>query len=397
MRNYAIYRIACTIQLLMFFFLSIVSLNLSSIYHDGDQSIQVDGHPLGSITSQVYNTSIHSSLDGQLCSQKYSALKDITNDGSGQIDMACALPLLTLHGAVFVLPVISIVVITILNDGTIITIAYDKVIPDKKPQRWDLRQVSVAATVLGLVACAGSMLLLFWCMQANYANHAYDLYMANPDNFQNIKFLQASGAGWFGKLVDPNRPFFTFGEVQTIMYLKISISDFLTVFAARTRGFFFERRPGYALATALIVATGTSTIFSLTASLHDAAPTSWNAAGVMQALGSRPMAVLATWIFCLIFFFIQDLIKIVTYAIWDRLYPEHEERLEDLTRKNTAGRALANYDRASRRHGGLHREVSMAREIAYMNEAAALSQAGGTQQLLDRIAALEKIVADLKK
>jgi hypothetical protein len=33
-------------------------------------------------------------------------------------------------------------------------------------------------------------------------------------------------------------------DAQTMMYLKISISDFLTLFAGRTRTWFFERRPG---------------------------------------------------------------------------------------------------------------------------------------------------------
>jgi hypothetical protein len=38
------------------------------------------------------------------------------------------------HQAAFVLPVISLVIITILNDGTMITISHDKVIPEKRPQ-----------------------------------------------------------------------------------------------------------------------------------------------------------------------------------------------------------------------------------------------------------------------
>ena len=59
------------------------------------------------------------------------------------------------HNVAFTLPVLSLVVITILNDGTIITIAYDKVIPDTKPQKWDMIEVGVplqlgAAVVLAL-------------------------------------------------------------------------------------------------------------------------------------------------------------------------------------------------------------------------------------------------------
>ena len=43
----------------------------------------------------------------------------------------------------------------------------------------------------------------------------------------------------------------------------MSISDFLTLFSARTRTWFWERRPGYALGVACIIATGSSTILSL--------------------------------------------------------------------------------------------------------------------------------------
>ncbi|MFY7854788.1 MAG: DEAD/DEAH box helicase, partial [Rubrivivax sp.] len=52
-------------------------------------------------------------------------------------------------------------------------------------------------------------------------------------------------------------------EARTMIYLKISISDFLTLFAARTRVWFWERRPGYALGAACIVATSSSTLLSL--------------------------------------------------------------------------------------------------------------------------------------
>ena len=52
-------------------------------------------------------------------------------------------------------------------------------------------------------------------------------------------------------------------EVQTMMYLKISLSDFLTVFAARTRKPFFSRRPGNLLMVAACFAMGVSTLFSL--------------------------------------------------------------------------------------------------------------------------------------
>ena len=57
------------------------------------------------------------------------------------------------HNAAFTLPVLSLVVITILNDGTIITIAYDKVIPENTPQKWDMGEVRGPAARRPSLAC----------------------------------------------------------------------------------------------------------------------------------------------------------------------------------------------------------------------------------------------------
>jgi H+-transporting ATPase len=48
-----------------------------------------------------------------------------------------------------------------------------------------------------------------------------------------------------------------------MLYLKISLSDFLTVFAARTRGTFYSRKPGALLFTAACFAMFTSTMLAL--------------------------------------------------------------------------------------------------------------------------------------
>ena len=96
MRNYCLYRISCTIQLLCFFFFAIVAVDPDSDYFYGGS----------------YN-----SIHGDVGYCKIS------------------------HNVAFTLPVLSLVVITILNDGTIITIAYDKVIPENRPQKWDMVEV----------------------------------------------------------------------------------------------------------------------------------------------------------------------------------------------------------------------------------------------------------------
>ena len=56
------------------------------------------------------------------------------------------------------LPVMAMVLITILYDGTIISIAYDYVAAGKVPEKWNLPVVCSIAALLGRVACGRSTL-----------------------------------------------------------------------------------------------------------------------------------------------------------------------------------------------------------------------------------------------
>ena len=144
-----------------------------------------------------------------------------------------------------------------------ITIAYDRVIPEVEPQKWALWEVWLVATTLGVVALVSSVILLVGCMKSN---------VLHP-------------GGWGVIWGSSGRNYILFSELRTIMcvgtlrhcgvvllslfyylrcsYLKISLSDFLTLFSARTSSFFWQRRLGRALGIAACVAMGTSTIFSL--------------------------------------------------------------------------------------------------------------------------------------
>ena len=98
-----------------------------------------------------------------------------------------------------------------------ITIAHDKVIPEKRPQRWAMFEVSVVSTVLGLVACLSSMVMLIFILHANKKNKGGIIGSA---------------------LGSEDRDYILWTEAQTMIYLKISLSDFLTLFSARTRTWF---------------------------------------------------------------------------------------------------------------------------------------------------------------
>ena len=198
------------------------------------------------------------------------------------------------HGVAFTLPVISMVLITILNDGCMITISQDRVQPEKKPQKWLLFEATVVAIVLGMVACASSLFLLVGCLHFNQRHPA-----------DGVKFIAARG-----------RNFLTWYEVRTIIYLKVSISDFLTLFSARTRTWFWERYLGGPLLIAACVALTISTIFALFwDKVFDVNKLGESA--FMEGLASSDGAVIATWLYCILWWIIQDAAKVYTYWLLD--------------------------------------------------------------------------------
>jgi H+-transporting ATPase len=60
----------------------------------------------------------------------------------------------------FTISVIAIVLIIILNDGTMITIAFDKVFVSKEPENWSLLEIYVIAVILGIANIGSSIILL---------------------------------------------------------------------------------------------------------------------------------------------------------------------------------------------------------------------------------------------
>jgi H+-transporting ATPase len=224
MKNYVTYRIACTMQLLLFFFISVLLVHP----RDFDEVWRHDSYGVEEHTYQAH---------------RY-----------------------------FKLPVIALVLITILNDGTIIAIAYDKVIPSNRPEKWRLPYVFATAFVLGGIAVVSSIMLLFMGLNSHHANSHFKYFNLEPINYS---------------------------KVMMMMYLKISLSDFLTVFSARTDGPFWEREPGGKLFIAAIFATTCSTIFAL----------NWPFEQGMTEIS--PDLCRFVWGYCIFWFFVQDVGKIL--------------------------------------------------------------------------------------
>ena len=288
MKNYVTYRIACTIQLLLFFFIAVLSIHpdrfklCSSTFGNGTAA-DATTYCLPDVWKANHNGHLPSKYSngtgGNVMCNPIDPYDDAAACVCGAVGTVSA-ENVPCNPGYFKLPVIALVLITILNDGTIISIAYDHVVPHKYPEKWNLPRVVVEATCLGGIACVSSILLLVAAMNAGTDSDILKDYF--------------------------NLPTLVYAQVTCLMYLKVSISDFLTVFAARTQGFFFMRRPGNALMCAFVIATTASSLFAHL----------WPFGGMEGLPGSY---VLFTWMYCIVCFFVQDICKVTLNMAMDAL------------------------------------------------------------------------------
>jgi H+-transporting ATPase len=124
----------------------------------------------------------------------------------------------------FPVTTIQIVMLALLNDGAILSIAYDHVHYNNRPEAWNMRLVLGLAAVLGIVGPLAAFGLFFLGDKSFHLDHAH---------------------------------------LQTLMYLTLSVAGHLTIFLARTRGPFWSKpRPAGILWIAVL---GTQTLATLIA------------------------------------------------------------------------------------------------------------------------------------
>ncbi|KIY97768.1 H+-transporting ATPase [Monoraphidium neglectum] len=98
-----------------------------------------------------------------------------------------------------------------------------------------------------------------------------------------------------------------------MLYLKVSLSDFLTLFSARTHdGFFWSSIPSYLLLTGACISMGISTIIACLWPTN--AGDFWTDGLTVEglALSEYKLWALWVWIYCIIWWWIQDLCKAST-------------------------------------------------------------------------------------
>ncbi|MGO8753166.1 MAG: plasma-membrane proton-efflux P-type ATPase [Thermoguttaceae bacterium] len=159
---------------------------------------------------------------------------------------------------------VMIVMLALLNDGAILSIAYDNVHYKDKPEAWNMRMVLGISTVLGVIGVVSAFGLFYLGERVFHLDRVH---------------------------------------IQTLMYLKLSVAGHLTIFLTRTRGPFWSIRPAKILWGAVL---GTQIVATLIA---------------VYGLFMTPLGwgwALFVWGYALVWFLVNDRVKLLAYRVFDR-------------------------------------------------------------------------------
>ncbi|TRO53593.1 plasma-membrane proton-efflux P-type ATPase [Candidatus Bathyarchaeota archaeon] len=158
---------------------------------------------------------------------------------------------------------LMLVLLALLNDLPIMTIAYDNVKYSDKPEKWNMRTLLGIATFLGIIGVFSTFGILY-----------------------------------IGLIVLDLSPL----VLQSFIYLKLSVAGHLTVFVARTKGPFWSVRPARPLFFAVIVTQLVATLITVY--------------GILLPAMGWGLALLV-WGYALALFVITDFAKVRLYKLLD--------------------------------------------------------------------------------
>ncbi|KAG8495761.1 hypothetical protein CXB51_013424 [Gossypium anomalum] len=163
-----------------------------------------------------------------------------------------------------------VLIIAILNDGTIMTISKDRVKPSPLPDSWKLKEIFATGIVLGGYLALMTV-VFFWIM--------------HDTDFFSEKF----GVRSLRKRDD---------QMMGALYLQVSIVSQALIFVTRSRSWSYFERPGLLLVTAFIIAQLVATVIAVYAN--------WGFARI-QGIGWGWAGVI--WLYSVVFYIPLDLMK----------------------------------------------------------------------------------------
>ena len=138
-------------------------------------------------------------------------------------------------------PPFMILILAILNDGTIMTISKDRVEPSPEPNQWRLRQIFISAIVYGLYLAASTIVFFAIIVQTSFFQ----------DRFGVQAVPRTSDGGY------------AHGFLNSMLYLQVSSISQALIFITRSRGFCFTERPTTLLLIAFVITQLCATLITV--------------------------------------------------------------------------------------------------------------------------------------
>jgi H+-transporting ATPase len=166
---------------------------------------------------------------------------------------------------------IMIVALALLDDIPIMTIAYDNVPAPPKPVRWNMQGILLFASIMGLLSVVETFGLLLIGLR----------WVADPQLQSMIKL--------------------DLTQLQTVMFLQLAVGGHLLLFVVRTKRSLFE--PPY---------PGARLFWAIVATQIVAVAICALGVGVRAI---PPAAIIAVWIYCLVWMAVLDMLKLAFLRI----------------------------------------------------------------------------------
>ncbi|KAL2327351.1 hypothetical protein Fmac_020778 [Flemingia macrophylla] len=128
-----------------------------------------------------------------------------------------------------------VLVIAILNDGTIMTISKDRVKPSPLPDSWKLNEIFATGVVLGAYMAIISAVFFYLIHDTNFFTDTFDVHPIAESEEQ----------------------------LNSALYLQVSIISQALIFVTRSRGWSYFERPGLMLCVAFLCAQMVATVIAV--------------------------------------------------------------------------------------------------------------------------------------
>ncbi|XP_061362901.1 plasma membrane ATPase 1-like isoform X1 [Gastrolobium bilobum] len=209
----------------------------------------------------------------------------------------------------FNFPPFMVLIIAILNDGTIMTISKDRVKPSPTPDSWKLSEIFATGVVLGSYLALMTVIFFLVVYETNFFPNHFRVkhFRVNTDDPVTDEVKEMLGSA---------------------VYLQVSTISQALIFVTRSRGWSYTERPGLLLVIAFIIAQLVATVIS--------AKVTWKTAGI-RSIGWGWTGVI--WLFNTVTYVLLDPLKFaVRYALSGRAWNLVVNQRTAFINKNDFGR-----------------------------------------------------------